>query len=165
MKKSLLFMLLTLMGHSMMAKPVEPEKAMQVAKNFVAQYVKGTDKLEATVVYTHKMPKSGQPAMYVVNLGNMFVIVSADDIAHPVLGYSLSRPWPTSETQTSSSAKEQGKVVLPSQVTSYLNDLAAQIEAASGSPYIREASPSNPYNSSPNIGEVPEGQRGVMRQK
>ena len=26
-------MLLTLMGHSMMAKPVEPEKAMQVAKN------------------------------------------------------------------------------------------------------------------------------------
>lgn len=149
------------MGHSMMAKPVEPEKAMQVAKNFVAQYVKGTDKLEATVVYTHKMPKSGQPAMYVVNLGNMFVIVSADDIAHPVLGYSLSRPWSTSETQTSSSAKEQGKVVLPSQVTSYLNDLAAQIEAASGSPYIREASPSNPYNSSPNIGEVPEGQRGI----
>ena len=61
MKKTLLFMLLTLMGHSMMAKPVEPEKAMQVAKNFVAQYVKGTDKLEATVVYTHKMPKSGQP--------------------------------------------------------------------------------------------------------
>ena len=154
-------MLLTLMGHSMMAKPVEPEKAMQVAKNFVAQYVKGTDKLEATVVYTHKMPKIGQPAMYVVNLGNMFVIVSADDIAHPVLGYSLSRPWPTSETQTSSSAKEQGKVVLPSQVTSYLNDLAAQIEAVSGSPYIREASPSNPYNSSPNIGEVPEGQRGI----
>ena len=134
-------MLLTLMGHSMMAKPVEPEKAMQVAKNFVAQYVKGTDKLEATVVYTHKMPKIGQPAMYVVNLGNMFVIVSADDIAHPVLGYSLSRPWPVINDERGMMNDEQPSVskhsslnthhsTLPPQVASYLDDLATQIEAA-----------------------------------
>ena len=110
-------MLLTLMGHSMMAKPVEPEKAVQVAKNFMAQYVKGADKMEATVSYTHPMSKSGQPAMYVVNLGSAFVIVSADDVAHPVLGYSTGRAWPT-------------KQALPSQVTAYLDDLAAQIEAA-----------------------------------
>ena len=108
---------MTLTGLSMMAKPVEPEKAVQVAKNFMAQYVKGADKMEATVSYTHPMSKSGQPAMYVVNLGSAFVIVSADDVAHPVLGYSTGRAWPT-------------KQALPSQVTAYLDDLAAQIEAA-----------------------------------
>ncbi len=118
MKKTLLFLLLTLTGLSVMASPVKPQKALLVAKNFMAQYVKGADQMEATVVYTHPMPKSGQPAMYAVNIGNMFVLVSADDIAHPVLGYSLSRPWP-----------EQ---TLPSQVSSYLDDLAAQIETAAG---------------------------------
>ena len=118
MKKLLSFIALTLTGLSMMAKPVEPEKAMQVAKNFMAQYVKGADQLEARVVYTHLMPKSGHPAMYAVNIGNMFVLISADDIAHPVLGYSTGRAWPTKQT-------------LPSQVTAYLDDLAGQIEFAS----------------------------------
>ena len=127
MKKSLLFMLLTLMGHSMMAKPVEPEKAAQVAKNFVAQYVKGANQYSAEVVYTHLMPKSRQAAMYVVNVGNTFVLVSANDVAHPVLGYSLSRPWPTK-----SGERADAGVKLPSQITSYLDDLAGQIEAASG---------------------------------
>ncbi len=142
MKKTLLFLLMTLTGLSMMAKPVEPEKAMQVAKNFIAQYVKGTDKMEATVVYTHTMPKSGQPAMYVVNLGHAFVIISADDVAHPVLGYSTGRAWPVINDERGMMNDEQPSVskhstfnthhsTLPPQVASYLDDLATQIEAAS----------------------------------
>ena len=126
MKKTLLFSLLTLMGLTMMASPVDTDKAMQVAKNFMAQYVKNADQLEAMVVYTHPMPKSGQPAMYVVNIGSAFAIVSADDVAHPVLGYSLSRPWPTQAIRQSNTQ------TLPPQVASYLDDLAAQIEAAAG---------------------------------
>ncbi len=134
MKKLLSFIVLTLTALSMMAKPVDPDKAMQVAKNFVAQYVKDADQLEAVVVYTHPMPKSGQPAMYVVNLGSAFVIVSADDVAHPVLGYSLSRPWPTqgerSKVKGETTTPQSGNQTLAPQVAAYLDDLAAQIEAA-----------------------------------
>lgn len=125
MKKLLSFFILTFVCLSLYASPVKPEKALQVAKNFAARYVKGADRLEASVVYTHPMPKSGQPAMYVVNLGSAFVIVSADDVAHPVLGYSTGRAWPTKQT-------------LPSQITYYLDDLAAQIESAAGSLPDRE---------------------------
>ena len=110
MKKLLSFIALTLTGLSMMAKPVEPEKAVQVAMNFMAQYVKGADRMEATVVYTHLMPKSGHPAMYAVNIGNMFVLISADDIAHPVLGYSLSRPWPVINDERGMMNDEQPSV-------------------------------------------------------
>ena len=142
MKKTLLFLLLTMTGLSVMASPVKPQKALLVAKNFMAQYVKGADQMEATVVYTHPMPKSGQPAMYAVNIGNMFVLVSADDIAHPVLGYSLSRPWPVINDERGMMNDEQPSVskhssfnthhsTLPPQVASYLDDLATQIEAAS----------------------------------
>ena len=124
MKKILFFSFAVLMTMMASAKPVDPDRAVQVAKNYMAQYVKGADQMTATVVYTHPMPKSGRPAMYVVNVGNRFVLVSADDIAHPVLGYSLSRPWPT--------ATKGEKVSLPSQVSGYLDDLAAQIESAIG---------------------------------
>ena len=127
-------MMLSLMGLTMMAKPVDPDRAVLIARNFIAQYVKGADQMTATVVYTHPMPKSKLPAMYVVNVGNTFVIVSADDIAHPVLGYSLSRPWPV-QTENGKRANENStdaNVMLPSQVSGYLDDLAAQIESAAG---------------------------------
>ncbi len=116
------------------AKPVAPDHAVLLARNFMMQYVKGADQMTAMVVYTHPMPKSHQPAMYVVNVGNTFVIVSADDIAHPVLGYSLSRPWPV-QTENGKRANENStdaNVMLPSQVSGYLDDLAAQIESAAG---------------------------------
>ena len=148
MKKSLLFLMLTLMGLTMMAKPVDPDRAVQIAKNFVAQYVKGADQFTATVVYTHPMQgerskvrgENGErPAMYVVNIGNMFVIVAADDIAHPVLGYSLSRPWPvqTENGKKKNENEERSSLItqrssLPPQVASYLDDLANQIESAVG---------------------------------
>ena len=93
--KRLFLSLAVLIALTASAKPVDPDRAAQVAKNFVAQYIKGADRMTAAVAYTHPMPQSGRTAMYVVNVGNMFVLVSADDIAHPVLGYSLSRPWPT----------------------------------------------------------------------
>ena len=136
----------TLMGLTMMAKPVDPDRAVQVARNFVAQYVKGADQMTATVVYTHPMQgerskvrgENGErPAMYVVNIGNMFVIVAADDVAHPVLGYSLSRPWPVQSENGKVKSEDRSSLItqrssLPPQVSSYLDDLAGQIESAAG---------------------------------
>lgn len=122
MKKLLFLSLAVLTALTTSANPVHPDRAMQVAKNYLAQYVKGAERYSATMVYTHTLPKSGEPAMYVVNVGNMFILVAADDVAHPVLGYSLSRPWPT--------AGKGKEVILPSQVNGYLDDLAGQIAAA-----------------------------------
>ncbi|MGX8713795.1 MAG: C10 family peptidase [bacterium] len=103
-----------------------------MAKNFVTQYVKGADQHTAAVVYTHPMPKSGVAAMYAVNVGSAFVLVSADDVAHPVLGYSLSRLWPTNETISEKGEARNASIVLPPQIAGYLDDLAGQIESAAG---------------------------------
>ena len=116
------------------AAVVTPERAMQVAQYFVPETSpnrtgvavdhKGRPLKKAQaapaieIVYTHYMPKSGKPAIYVVNLGNTFALVSADDVAHPILGYSDSNAWPTDGN-------------LPPQVKSFLDDLARQMEAAS----------------------------------
>ena len=105
-----------------MAHPVDQRQAVRVAQNFVAQRVKAIDTSAASVVYTHVSPKSGEAAIYAVNVGGAFVLVSADDVAHPVLGYSFSRPWPAAPKRAGS--------YLPSQVSGYLDDLANQIAAA-----------------------------------
>lgn len=145
MKKQIILFVMLFAGLTLMAKPVDPDRAVRVARNFVAQYVKGADQMAAAVVYTHPMQgerskvkgeNGDRPAMYVVNVGNMFVIVAADDIAHPVLGYSLSRPWPVqkengkmkNENEKRSSFITQHSS-LPPQVAGFLDDLAGQIAA------------------------------------
>ncbi|MBO7589834.1 MAG: C10 family peptidase [Bacteroidaceae bacterium] len=54
-------------------------------------------------------------------MNDAFVIVSADDIAHQILGYSLSKNWPVSK---------DGTIELPAHIKSFFDDLASQIEAA-----------------------------------
>lgn len=108
----------------MVAAPVSQQRALQVAQQFIPvpngqAHAPGmrVEEQPANVVYTHLMPKSGRPAFYVVNVGGSFVIVSADDVAHQVLGYNLGKNWPVSEQ-------------LPPQVKGFFDDLAAQMEAA-----------------------------------
>ena len=130
MKKLLSLSLAALFALSVCAKPVDHSTAIRVAQNFAKSQVKMAD-YSATIVYTHTMPKSGQPAMYAINVGNSaFVIVAADDVAHPVLGYSMSRPWPTVGAYPSVRLQDERQtgVQLPSQVSGFLDDLAAQIE-------------------------------------
>ena len=127
MKKILLLSLAVMIAVTTSANPVDPARAAQVAKNYVSRYVKGADQFTATVAYTHTMPESGLPAMYVINVGNTFVIVSANNIAHPVLGYSLERPWPTRSEKSADAS-----VDIPLQIMGFLNDLASQIESAAG---------------------------------
>ncbi len=175
MKNLLSIIVMILMGMSLMAKPVDPTVAVRVAQNFAATQVKMADNT-AKIVYTHPMPNSGQPAMYVVNVGSSaFVIVAADDIAHPVLGYSMARPWPVlngerrsengesnategSERASLENGERAAAVQLPSQVSGFLDDLASQIQAAQQQDITQDretaaewqrlqASESNPQNS------------------
>ncbi|MBO7489406.1 MAG: thiol protease/hemagglutinin PrtT [Bacteroidales bacterium] len=116
MKKIVSFFLMATFAATLFANPVNPDKALQVAKHFAMSQVK-MDNNNATIVYTHSMPKSGVPAIYAVNVGSSaFVLVAADDVAHPVLGYSTSRAFP------------EGNI--PSHIRAFYDDLAAQMEAA-----------------------------------
>ena len=142
MKKQIIFLVLALMGLTVMAKPVEPATAVQVARHFALTQLNAKQRAflgdepfaDATVVYAHPMPESGRPAMYVVNLGSAFVIVAADDVAHPILGYNMGRPWPTASNDGGKSNNraitQSSNLSLPSQVSGFLDDLANQINAA-----------------------------------
>lgn len=128
MKRSVLFLVSLLVVATMVAAPVSQQRAMQVAQQFIpvpdnqaqAPGMRAEEQ-PADIVYTHPMPKSGRPAFYVVNVGGSFVIVSADDVAHQVLGYNLGKKWPVAAN---------GEVQLPPQVKGFFDDLAAQMEAA-----------------------------------
>ena len=131
MKRFFILWVLALTSLSLTAAPVEPKKAVEVAKNFVAQHINGAENRTAKVVYIHPMPKHAESAIYAVNVGNAFVLVSADDVAHPILGYNLDSPWPTEAVL--------GKgMKLPGQVSGYLDDLAAQIAFAVDSALVAD---------------------------
>ena len=130
MKRTLLFFAtLFVFVYSVLAEPVDPDKALQIAKQFVPQTSKGKKVQKkgetpetSSIVYTHKMPKSNRAAFYIVNVGDgSFVLVSADDVAHQILGYSFDKSFPIAE---------DGTVQLPPHIKGFFDDLAAQIEAA-----------------------------------
>lgn len=116
---------------SVCAEVVDESRALQVAQKFIPQKSSGIKRLPSkteessyTIVYTHRMPNSDRVAFYVVSLGEKgFVIISADDVANPILGYSYTNSWPTS-------ISAEGDTLLPPQVLSFLNDMALQIETA-----------------------------------
>ena len=119
MKKLLLLVIAVFLAAALSAENVDQVKVRKVAKAFAAQRDRNAAQLKTYIVYSHPMPNKRDAAFYVVNLGDTgFVIVSANDVAHPVIGYSFDSPWPT-----------EGNI--PPQITDYLDDLAGQIEAAS----------------------------------
>ena len=133
MKTKHLFLTAILLVFSVLvvAGPVDPMRALEVAEQFAprpakAKRIKSKTAPEQSyeIVYTHRMPNSDRAAFYVVKLGEKgFVIISADDVANPILGYSYTNSWPTS-------ISAEGDTLLPPQVLSYLNDMALQIETA-----------------------------------
>ena len=114
----------------LLASPVDPQRAIQVAQQFVPKSttvqrvtMRGSQSEPSiSIVYTHMMPNSDRPAFYIINVEDgAFVLVSADDIAHQVLGYNLSSKWPVSK---------DGSVELPEHIKGFFDDLAAQMESA-----------------------------------
>ena len=128
-KRTILALLALVFVNVAMASPVDPQRAMQVAKQFVPQSSvqkapgRGAkDEASSTIVYTHMMPNSDRPAFYIVNVGDgAFVLVSADDVAHQILGYSFNKSWPVAK---------DGTIEIPEHIKGFFDDLAAQMEAA-----------------------------------
>ena len=86
MKKTLLMMTLALFISQLVASPVDVNRAQRLGQKYLqSNYAKQVSTL--SLAYT-EMTESGQPAVYVFNADNAFVIVSADDAALPILGSS-----------------------------------------------------------------------------
>ena len=90
MKKITTLFALLISVFAIIAAPVEPEQARNIALNFMMQkspmVTRSTD---CTLAYTKSNDRS-TALLYVYNVGNGFVIVSADDVVRPVLGYSTN---------------------------------------------------------------------------
>ena len=90
MKKITTLFAMLICAVTMMASPVEPEQARTIALNFMMQKSPAvTRSTDCTLAYTWSNDRSSA-LFYVYNVGNGFVIVSADDAVMPVLGYSTS---------------------------------------------------------------------------
>jgi len=87
-KYVLIIGVLLLHSYSLFSNPVAQQTARTVAANFYTQNVhQGTPNLNLVYTeYTH----GGQPVYYVFNINSNegFVIISAEDATHPLLGYS-----------------------------------------------------------------------------
>ena len=99
MKKLLFFLLL--LPAMLLAAPVDPNVAQQVAENFINAPETDASGIVRKAPHKRKCmaraPKqiTNDQQFYIFNSedGEGFVIVSADDVAHPILGYSLSSAW------------------------------------------------------------------------
>jgi hypothetical protein len=109
----LLAMVLSVFG--MRANPVDMNSARKVAVKFMNANTKtllrGSDDLQLVTTYN---VSRGDAAFYVFNTPNGFVIVSADDCATPILGYSDESRFDTED--------------IPIQLQDYLQDFVEQIQ-------------------------------------
>ena len=87
MKKTLfLMMTLALFVSQLIASPVDVEQARHMGMKYVQSH-SAKQVTELNLAYT-EMTEIGNPAVYVFNFENGFVLVSADDVARPILAYS-----------------------------------------------------------------------------
>ena len=91
MKKLQILLIVLVFGtYSLWANPVVSSVAKTVAQSFYIQQSQITAP-SLSLAYT-EMSSTGQPVYYVfnVNTNDGFVIVSAEDATHPILGYSTT---------------------------------------------------------------------------
>ncbi|HXB39279.1 MAG TPA: C10 family peptidase [Bacteroidia bacterium] len=96
MKKSIqLLIALALVTSMAFAKPVTPADAQKVAEGFMKQVAMGKFAVGLTLKYT-EISKTGTPLYYVFGFPTTgFIIISADDAAHPIIGYSTTGNYVT----------------------------------------------------------------------
>ena len=92
MKKIYIFLLAFISATIVFAKEVEKTKALRVAKNFFVHATHlNVGEQDFKLVYECKS-KLSEPVYFVYNIGTDkgFILISADDLVQPVLGYSSS---------------------------------------------------------------------------
>ena len=130
MKKSLLFCISMLMTALAVAGPIDPQQASQVALHFMMQ--KSTNLTRSNscqLVYTQTNGRSSDALLYVFNVGDGFVIVSADDAVIPVLGYSTNGRFNTERIPDNFRSWLQGYADVIAQVKEHQIAADARISA------------------------------------
>ncbi|MBQ2215793.1 MAG: C10 family peptidase [Prevotella sp.] len=125
MKKFLLFLvvyLMTILGVN--AAPVGRQKAQAIARNFMEERGMSVTKLHSSAERLAKVKADGTQPFYVFNNGQNggFVIISGDDKAPAVLGYSYTGTF------------EEANV--PENVTAWLNNYAEQMETLADETHV-----------------------------
>ena len=88
MKRIFIF-LFVLIGLQSFATPVSKKEAQQIGHTYLLQ--KGVIKSSSTLTIADTYQQDGVDCFYVIDIDNEgFVLVSADDYASPILGYSLN---------------------------------------------------------------------------
>lgn len=89
MKKLLLTIIVALFAcASLFASPVDVNRAMVLGQKFVKANFEQIQNPDLDLTYT-VMSDTGEPCIYVFNVSdNGFILVSASDCVHPILGYS-----------------------------------------------------------------------------
>ena len=111
---SLLWLALSVALGTAVAAPVDVNQAKHCGQQFVAHSL-GQRTAELTLAYTG-VSEAGTNALYVFNYGNGFVVVAADDRAHPILGYGEGEAFEVER--------------IPEGMRYYLNYYARQIQYA-----------------------------------
>ena len=131
MRKRLLFLFFSFFVAAVLfANPVEPEKALEVAKKFWSYKAENNEPVEFVRCSTDKMAKAGSrlklqennPQFYIFTPENSggFVIVSGEDKLPSIVGYS---------TQSTNSATEMPSVLVEwlGEYSEYVNDVRAGV--------------------------------------
>ncbi|HOK61249.1 MAG TPA: Spi family protease inhibitor, partial [Tenuifilum sp.] len=94
MKKFYTLLLLALSGLLVIANPVDVKLAKKVAINYLsAKKGASIDTFDLKLVNTHQY--EGKDALYIFAMSKGgFIIVSSDDEAKPIIGWSLTNPMP-----------------------------------------------------------------------
>ena len=88
---SLLGLVLTIAVSAVFAAPVDVNRAMTCGQKYV-QNTLGQKSAELSLVYTG-VSEAGNNALYIFNFDGGYVVVAADDRAHPILGYGEGEPF------------------------------------------------------------------------
>lgn len=103
------------------AKPVSPEQAKGVAISF---YMQNSVKVPQTVTLFHtEISSTGEALYYVfnINANDGFVIVAADDVVHPIIGYNTQKQYvlPKKGTTISNWMKKCGLQIAAEKAANY----------------------------------------------
>jgi len=93
MKRSLLLIVLTAMSMMLNAKPVDRSKASVLASNFIRLMMEEQSRDDDVVLFQEWNENHSYSHLYLFNGKHCFVVLSADDRAYPILGYSLDKTF------------------------------------------------------------------------
>lgn len=168
-KLFLSFMSALLFYGASQAAPIDPARALDIARDFAGNAVSNRlmRKAHAAVptfnlVYTHADAVSGHNAFYVFNRGSSegYVLVSADDRAPAILGYSDTGDFDSSKIPASMSGMisswtsqiawlsehPEARAATPAKVNTAIEPLLGDIMWDQGDPYNRKCPTVTQYN-------------------